>query len=645
MRTPKELAAQLHPVLDGLHVIIWVAGSALANLQVISPARGTLLGHPLDSLHGQLGLATLLLPKDWELLREACRTALRTHEVQRFEHRLLDSQQRVHWFRTEIHPLSEPVCQGCELAGVMIDVTEYHDTAERLRRAQQRYAEVIDSVEGVVWEVDPSTFTFLFISKAAERLLGYPTERWLEEQGFWQKHLHPEDQEWAMNFCRIRVAEGRDHDFEYRMIAANGSVVWIRDIVTVIIEAGKPSRLRGVMMDITPQKQAQQQLEQSLSLLQATLESSADAILAVDREGHITLFNQRLLEMWKVPEELVQPRNEEMLLAHAFTQLREPERFLARVRELQGSPEAESLDILELNDGRFFERYSKPQRIGGRVAGRVWSFRDITARLKAERERRQLLRQEQEARATAEAAWRVREDFLSIASHELKTPLTPLSLRLQRIEHALRRGERLELDWVQKAISHLSHLTALIDDLLDVSRIEAGQWQLKWQRVSLHTLVKKVVEEFELVSPQHRLVLERHGELTLEADPERLEQVVTNLVDNAIKYSPGGGIVHVQLEEHAGEAVLSVSDQGIGIPAEQQEKLFERFFRARNAPSRQYGGLGLGLYITRRIVEAHGGRIGVHSQQGEGSTFFVRLPLGAQDSCAKQLPAPSPASA
>jgi signal transduction histidine kinase len=174
--------------------------------------------------------------------------------------------------------------------------------------------------------------------------------------------------------------------------------------------------------------------------------------------------------------------------------------------------------------------------------------------------------------------------------------------------------------------------------LLDVSPIEAGQWKLERERLSLRKLVKDVVDEFQLVSPEHRLVLEQEGdELTVEADPARLKQVVTNLVDNAIKYSPGGGLVHVRLARHDAEASLTVSDQGIGIPAEQQAELFERFFRARNAPARQFGGLGLGLYISRCIVEAHQGQIGVKSQQGQGSTFFVRLPLVAQ-ACRAVLP-------
>jgi signal transduction histidine kinase len=130
------------------------------------------------------------------------------------------------------------------------------------------------------------------------------------------------------------------------------------------------------------------------------------------------------------------------------------------------------------------------------------------------------------------------------------------------IEHALEHGERLDPRWMSKAMSHLAHLTMLINDLLDVTHIEAGQWKL-----------------------------EREGdELTVEADPARLKQVVTNLVDNAIKYSPGGGLVHVRLARHDEEAILSVSDQGIGIPAEQQAELFERFFRARNAPAPSSSG-------------------------------------------------------
>jgi PAS domain S-box-containing protein len=135
--------------------------------------------------------------------------------------------------------------------------------SEFLHRTQRRFRDLVNSVEGIVWEADAATFQFSFVSKQAERILGYPVERWLSEPGFWKNHLHPEDRDWAAELCVKATAEKRDHDFEYRMIAADGSAVWLRDIVTVEVEGDHATRVRGVMVDITKRKQAEEAVRQA----------------------------------------------------------------------------------------------------------------------------------------------------------------------------------------------------------------------------------------------------------------------------------------------------------------------------------------------------------------------------------------------
>src|SRR5438445_11237605 len=124
--------------------------------------------------------------------------------------------------------------------------------------AQHRFGDLVNSVEGIVWEADATTLQFSFVSNQAERILGYPVERWLSDPTFWKDHLHPEDREWALPFCEKATGEKRDEDFEYRMIAADGSVVWLRDLMTVVREGDRPAQLRGVMVDITERKRTEQ---------------------------------------------------------------------------------------------------------------------------------------------------------------------------------------------------------------------------------------------------------------------------------------------------------------------------------------------------------------------------------------------------
>lgn len=257
----------------------------------------------------------------------------------------------------------------------------------------------------------------------------------------------------------------------------------------------------------------------------------------------------------------------------------------------------------------------------GRVAGGVGIVEDITERKQVEQERARLFREAQEA-------VRVREDFLTIASHELKTPLTPLSLRLASLERRLERGEPVDPASLRHARQHLLRLTALINDLLDVSRIEAGGLALHPQPTRLDLLAEHVIHVTEgLHDGGHRILFHAPASpLQVMGDPYRLEQVIANLLENALKYSPDGGTIHVSLEPRGDTALLSVSDPGIGIPTDQQQHLFERYFRARNVSPRSYGGLGLGLYICHDIVSRHGGRIWVESEVGRGSTFYVALP-------------------
>jgi signal transduction histidine kinase len=231
---------------------------------------------------------------------------------------------------------------------------------------------------------------------------------------------------------------------------------------------------------------------------------------------------------------------------------------------------------------------------------------------------------------------RARDRFLSIASHELKTPLGPLRIAIQHLQRQIERGA-LQPDELTGTLERMDHQAArlanLIDDLLDISRLREGQLALRCAPLDLVALTREVVERFrtEAAATESRsqtIRLELAVE-TLEGhwDAQRLDQVLTNLLTNALKYSAPESTITVRLESAGGYARLSVDDQGIGVPAEDFERLFEPFHRARNAPSVYFGGLGLGLAICKGIVEHHGGRIWARSEEGRGSTFAVELPL------------------
>lgn len=224
---------------------------------------------------------------------------------------------------------------------------------------------------------------------------------------------------------------------------------------------------------------------------------------------------------------------------------------------------------------------------------------------------------------------RLKDEFLSVASHELKNPLTVLKGYVQLL---LRPGTEIDesrkryiLGVIDREVNRLTHLIGV---MLDVSRIELGGLTLSRQAVELVGLARKLVDHYQGVSPGHLLRLVANVDrVEGRWDPVRIEQVLANLVDNAIKYSPKGGTVTITVSVEGGEARIAVRDEGVGISAEQQSQVFRKFFRADSRATEQIAGMGLGLYVCHEIVRAHGGRMWLESQLHLGSTFYVALPV------------------
>ncbi len=242
-------------------------------------------------------------------------------------------------------------------------------------------------------------------------------------------------------------------------------------------------------------------------------------------------------------------------------------------------------------------------------------------------ESRALIDEAARVRAREEAA-RLKDDFLSAAAHDLKTPLTTLVALAQLLERrALRQPDApADLRSIQRLVGEANRLRALVLELLDAARVEQGRIVDRREAVDLAALVREVCERQP--SERHRVILDAAGPIVGLYDRTRIEQLVENLVENAIKYSPEAGEVRVRVWREDGMAHLTVTDRGIGIPPADLPHIFERFHRAANVDDRRFAGMGLGLYICRGIVEQHDGRIWAASAPGEGSTFHVALPAG-----------------
>ncbi len=408
---------------------------------------------------------------------------------------------------------------------------------------------------------------------------------------------------------------------EWLTFADDGHQVLVETIKTAVYGMyGEMTGVLGIARDITERNQLNTFLKYSLSLLNATLDSTVDGILVVDLHGHITRWNQKFVELWHIPEEIIAKRLDEPVLNHVLSQLAQPAEFMDKITELYDHPEKTSTDTLLFADGRVIERYSQPQRIGDDIAGRVWSFRDITASKMAEKE---IIT----ARDAANVANLAKSEFLSNMSHEIRTPLSAiigyseltLGTKLQPRQH----------DYALKIQSAGAMLLNIVNDILDFSKIEAGHLKMELIPFRLDTILANVINTVQQKALDKGLHLQvetlPEAVSNLIGDPQRLGQIFINLLNNAVKFTKQGEIVFkaelLKREDDWLQLKFSILDTGIGITDEQINKLFHAFTQADSSTTRQFGGTGLGLSISKRLVELMGGKIWCESTPGQGSIF------------------------
>ncbi|TBO40455.1 sensor histidine kinase [Pedobacter kyonggii] len=217
-----------------------------------------------------------------------------------------------------------------------------------------------------------------------------------------------------------------------------------------------------------------------------------------------------------------------------------------------------------------------------------------------------------------------KDEFIALASHELKTPLTSMSGFLQVLQKTASDG--MNKVFLDKAIRQVDKLNILINDLFDISKVQAGKLQFNFEQLDLGALIGDICETFEQTVPGHNYIYTREGDLVLHGDKMRMEQVITNLIGNAVKYAPHSRDINITAVNRDHEIIISVIDYGAGIPAAEQVHIFSQFYRVREK-DRNISGLGLGLYITKEIIERHGGRIWVESEPGRGAAFKFAVPV------------------
>lgn len=341
-------------------------------------------------------------------------------------------------------------------------------------------------------------------------------------------------------------------------------------------------------------------VEEERSRLRAVMASMPSGVLFLDGDGRIALANplvERFLR--RKPAEIVGRKVDEAI---EHLKLRE-----VLTKPAGGGELREEVSFQPERDLVLEVRATDVKSPDGRTLGRVAVLHDIT----------ELKRVDQ-----------MKSEFVSTVSHELRTPLTSIKAFTATLLRRPQLDEATKREFLEIIDSQCDRLARLINDLLSISRIESGRaLEMRWKWVDLGEVIRRVVKAQQPYAKKHEFVVDvPEGLPKVAADEDKLEQILTNLVSNAVKYSPDGGPVEIRVVEREDEIEVSVTDHGIGIPEDKLEKIFDKFYQVDSSTRRKAGGAGLGLYLTKHLVHAHSGRIWVKSKVGEGSTFFFTVP-------------------
>lgn len=368
-------------------------------------------------------------------------------------------------------------------------------------------------------------------------------------------------------------------------------------------------------------EEAEAAIERSNSLLKATIESTADGLLVVDVNSKVVLYNSKFAEMWKIPGEILQKGEDKYLLEYVMPQIKNPEVFLEGVRILYNDPSAITNDIIDFADGRCFERYSQPQVINGVSVGRVWSFRDVTDKKKAEKE---LI----DAKERAEESDRLKTSFLHNVSHEIRTPMNAI-MGFSTLLNDKNVTEQERCQYAGIISQSSSQLLSIINDIVDIANIESGQVRPNISEMNVNNSLRMLSEQFSYKKSNISIILHTpldDNSSTIITDSTKVIQVISNLINNAFKFT-NEGTIEIGYESKPDFLEFFVRDTGIGIPQEHLNRIFDRFYQVDASGARQYGGTGLGLSICRAYVGLLGGKIWAESKLEEGSVFRFTVPF------------------
>ncbi len=499
-----------------------------------------------------------------------------------------------------------------------------------------RHEVLAEQLAGAVYVETLDTSSAAYISRRIEELTGYTPSQWTADPNFFERVLHPDDRE------RVIAAFAEAHEqlqplaCEYRIIHADGRAVWVRDDARIAYDAdGTPLHIQGYMTDITERKTIEANLDEARERFRSLAEQLPLVIYIDDPSP-----DGRSM--------YVSPQIEHLVGVTAEEWVANPETFAAvlhpddrdRVLERTRRGRAEHLPFeneyrLVGPSGKTVWVHDAAMPVGDAGAPRYWQgyVIDISERKAIEEQREQLLELERAQNERLREVDAMKDEFVALVSHELRTPLTAIQGYTEMVVDGtagdVNDEQRMMLGSVVRNTARLLHI---VNDLLFVAQLSSGgSVSVQLTDVDLGEVAAEAVSDAHPRAKAAGVTLELKVDVTsppvIQADPVRLGQVFDNLISNAIKFTPTGGVVRLTISMAGDDAVIVITDSGMGMSPDDQQRLFTRFFRTKEASRIQ--GTGLGLTITKAIIEAHHGSISVESEVGLGTSFTVTVPTAA----------------
>jgi PAS domain S-box-containing protein len=566
-------------------------------------------------------------PEDLPKAENDVRRSLETGELFT-DWRVIWKDGSVHWLHARARVFFDNDGNPLRMVGINVDITDRKQTEIALSQANERFHLAAAAVDCLIyeWTVEKNQVER---TQGLFRLLGYSVQEAEPTIEWWREKIHPDDiPHLPKTFAQVSSVDGRC-SCEYRVRHKQGHYIYVLDQCIILSDkAGKPVRVVGSTMDITERKLAEAQNQQLASLV----ENSTDFISVATVEGQPRFLNAAGKQLVGLTEETFCQVNHISKFFAAKDLAYFQQTILPTLKELgnwHGEFRLQNF-VTKTSVPVFSNIFTIKDKKTGQPVALAMVSRDISAQKQIEDERAQLLVREQVARQQAESASRMKDEFLAIVSHELRSPLNGI-LGWSR----LLRTRKLAPDKTEQALVSIERnaqvQTQLIEDLLDISRIIQGKVRLNLCPTSLVSAIQAALDTVTPTASTKSIHIESRLDPQanlVSGDADRLQQIFWNLLSNAVKFTPVGGRVEIRLEKVDNCAQIQVIDTGKGIRADFLPYIFQRFSQADATTTRTQGGLGLGLAIVRNLVELHGGTVSVTSLgEGKGATFTVQLPL------------------